>query len=393
MKEIKSKIVVIIFQSLRENSAGGFGALGYEVATELHKRGEEVCLLTINKGPYETPFPSYSVFPFSRFLLRVINKIAGLKIIKPITSYKMQEYLFDWFLSLKTIKAQTVFTTFPLLPRTLKRMKRTVGKVVLIPQNPDERYIYEECLREARTYNLPIAEDAYIDKWRLVQQTNSLPFIDQVVSISEVTHRSYQSFHGKRALLPYYVRRDLGLKPGAAVEKATPFVYLFIAHIVILKGLHHLLEAWSKCAPEMDAELWIVGGIHPDLKIRMMELFPTDKIRWLGHRSDIREIILQSKVVIIPSLIDNEPQTALEALTLKIPVIISDGCGNADWIGQINPDAVYKVGNIDALVNIILYAYNNFDNFNIKYSELYKYVYSENDKLSSFVENLLISSE
>jgi glycosyltransferase involved in cell wall biosynthesis len=369
---LKLKVVVVIFQSLTPDSAGGMGALGYDIATGLHERGVDVTLYTINKGRHQTPFSSISVLPKARVTLLIINKLIQWRIISQLRGYKLQELLFDHFLSKEGISADILLTTFPLLPVTLKHARGKIGKIILIPQNPDEQYIYDVCMNDVHTYGLPVKNDAYIDSWRRAKQKAALSYIDEIISISNITHKSYEKFKGEKTMIPFYLNRTVPPKVSAISRSDDKFVFLFIAHIVILKGLQQLLAAWQQLQLPANAELRIVGHIDKDLKDRLCELFPAGNTVWLGHQQNVDPLILEANVVIVPSLIDNEPHTAVEALVLQRPLIISDGCGSADWIAAQVPEAVFRSGNVTELAQKILFAYQFYDDYNSFFIKLYQ---------------------
>jgi glycosyltransferase involved in cell wall biosynthesis len=376
-------ISIIIFQSLTSTSAGGMGELGYKIAEKLYKK-HDVKLYTINKGKYSTQFTSIEVLPFAIYILFFINMINRNKFISNALSYKIQEFLYDYFLSKHQIDSDILITTFPIIPRTLNNNRKNVKKIILIPQNPDEKFIYETCVLEINKYNFLSINDIYFDKWRISSQQKALAQIDKIVCISNIAYNSYGKFAKERKFVPFFLNNKFNTTlintDNTKYSNNGKFTYLFVAHIVILKGLHHLLESWQNVEKFVNAELWIVGNIEQPYLNNLKAKFDMNNVVWMGYKANIMETMKQANLVIIPSIIDNEPQTAVEALLAHKPLIISDGCGNADWIQKEVPQAVFQVGNIEQLTEKLLYAYNNYAEYESGFQNLYNIARGNNEE-------------
>ena len=68
------KVLVISFQSLDQESAGGTGRIAYHVAEKLHEQGVLKKLVVSSKGKFTTTFPSVPVSWFSRYYLFILNR-------------------------------------------------------------------------------------------------------------------------------------------------------------------------------------------------------------------------------------------------------------------------------------------------------------------------------
>ena len=104
----------------------------------------------------------------------------------------------------------------------------------------------------------------------------------------------------------------------------------------------------------------IVGGPHPkkaafldELKALAAGLEVTDQITFLGHRTDIREIMAVSSITYSLSL-DPEAfgRVSLEALALGKPVIGYDHGGVAEQLRVIYPNGLVKPGDIDGAIDL-----------------------------------------
>ncbi len=104
----------------------------------------------------------------------------------------------------------------------------------------------------------------------------------------------------------------------------------------------------------------IVGGPHPkkvafldELEALATSLGIADRISFLGHRTDLKEIMAVSTVVYSLSL-DPEAfgRVSLEAMALGKPVIGYDHGGVAEQLHAIFPQGLIKVGDINRAIDL-----------------------------------------
>jgi len=59
-----------------------------------------------------------------------------------------------------------------------------------------------------------------------------------------------------------------------------------------------------------------------------------DRVRFLGGRNDVRPLYAAADCFILPTRYDPFPNTALEALAMGLPSIVSSRCGAAEVVEQ-----------------------------------------------------------
>ncbi len=125
------------------------------------------------------------------------------------------------------------------------------------------------------------------------------------------------------------VRRIFGLTP-------TEFIFGNIGRLHEQKGHKYLLEAFAKVTNP--ARLLIVGDgeLRDELITLANKLEISDRVSFLGARSDVKEFLSAIDVFIMPSLWEGQPIALLEALALNKPCIASD----VDGIPEIITDGV-----------------------------------------------------
>jgi len=132
---------------------------------------------------------------------------------------------------------------------------------------------------------------------------------------------------------------------------------ILTARMIVEKGVFLLTEAAEKLRKgyEDKAEFWLVGGIddHPGAITReqLDKACDGKYIKWLGYRTDVKELLQQSHIVAFPSYyMEGLPKSLIEADAIGRPIITcnSVGCKEA-VIGGYNGYLI-PTKNVDALV-------------------------------------------
>jgi glycosyltransferase involved in cell wall biosynthesis len=115
-------------------------------------------------------------------------------------------------------------------------------------------------------------------------------------------------------------RSRLGLEPDAAV-------IVTVGRQEFQKGQVHLVRAFDAFAGVRPrAELLIVGrnGNHSaQLEARVRQSPYRERIRTLGHRDDVPDILAAADLFVLPSIYEGFPGAVIEAMALALPVIAS----------------------------------------------------------------------
>jgi glycosyltransferase involved in cell wall biosynthesis len=132
---------------------------------------------------------------------------------------------------------------------------------------------------------------------------------------------------------------DLTLIPGSGVDlkalpalpppTSRPVVFALVARMLADKGVREAVDAVRQVD---NAELWLVGAPDPHnpSTIDQSELIGWQsggKVRWLGHRSDIKGIWADAHVAILPSYREGMPKALLEAAACARPIVTTDVVG------------------------------------------------------------------
>jgi glycosyltransferase involved in cell wall biosynthesis len=182
------------------------------------------------------------------------------------------------------------FYHVPTGPRDQRLMMRALRRVIAVSQEVRERY----------RLTLGVAEH------KLTVVHNGIPV---------------------RATLP---PRDASLR--AALTRGRPdFVVLTPARFHEQKGHHYLLEA-AALVPDATFVLAGDGELRPAMEQRARQLGLGDRCVFLGHRSDIPDLLLAADLFVLPSLFEGLPVSVLEAMEAERPVIATDVGGTDEAV-------------------------------------------------------------
>ena len=134
-----------------------------------------------------------------------------------------------------------------------------------------------------------------------------------------------------------------------------PFRIAFSGRLVRWKGQHVLLEALARLdrAGDTDWEAWVIGGGEAGYRASL-ETFArasglSDRVRFLGHVANPRDMVAQCDVLVHAS--EREPfgLVLAEAMALGVPVVASDTAGPREIIRPGETGWLVAVGDADGL--------------------------------------------
>ncbi len=141
------------------------------------------------------------------------------------------------------------------------------------------------------------------------------------------------------------------------------------------KGLHWLLQAlppvlekypdltvhiagWPmvKKGPLLEPVLRLLLPYQTYLKKLIRELHLQKQVVWLGclNETDMRSALLQSSIFVMPSSLENSPNSLGEAMLLGMPCIATDAGGTAGMLTNGKEGLLYEPEDVPALTRAIL---------------------------------------
>lgn len=110
-------------------------------------------------------------------------------------------------------------------------------------------------------------------------------------------------------------------------------VFLFVGRLLYDKGVRELFQAAKILkSKQPKTEIWVVGAIDKDNPSAISqelvdEYVHQNIIQYLGRSEDVRSIIKEADVVVLPSYREGLPRVMLESLSMSKPVITTDAPG------------------------------------------------------------------
>ena len=144
-------------------------------------------------------------------------------------------------------------------------------------------------------------------------------------------------------------------------ERFTPgvqpplFRAIFTGAVIKRKGVHTLLEAWHRLNLK-DAELVLVGTVHPEMK-PYLEQFGGRNVRAVGFMPKPEDYLRQSSVHIFPSTCEGSAKVTFDAAACGLAQIVTRESGAVVVEGETG--LVVPSANVEALAAAIQKLYDN----------------------------------
>lgn len=133
---------------------------------------------------------------------------------------------------------------------------------------------------------------------------------------------------------------------------------ILTARMIVEKGIFLLTEAAEKLRAEYEdkVEFLLVGGLddHPGaiIKEQLDNVCDGKYIKWLGYRSDVKELLQQSHIVAFPSYyMEGLPKSLIEACAIGRPIITTQSIGCKDTVDDCVNGFLIPPKDVDALAS------------------------------------------
>ena len=133
------------------------------------------------------------------------------------------------------------------------------------------------------------------------------------------------------------------------------FRAVFSGALIERKGVHHLLEAWHRLDLK-DAELWLVGAVHAEMK-PFLEKFADESVKVIGFSHEPEKYLRAATIHVFPSQCEGSAKVTYEAAACGLPQVTTREAGDVveDGVqGIIVPPA-----DVDALAAAIQQLYDH----------------------------------
>jgi glycosyltransferase involved in cell wall biosynthesis len=119
-----------------------------------------------------------------------------------------------------------------------------------------------------------------------------------------------------------------------------------------------ILDAFNEIAHEFPHTYLVVGhsgSLTAHIRAQAEALGITDRVRFIGSVDEkhVAHILRSARIYISASEVDGSSVTLLQALACGVAAVVSDTPGNREWMGDVNPQALFSIGDATALANCL----------------------------------------
>lgn len=121
----------------------------------------------------------------------------------------------------------------------------------------------------------------------------------------------------------------------ATQDEQRPVKIITVSRLVPPKGLDILIRAFQGVArafPKTELEIVGSGPLEMELKSLVQDLSLCDRVRFLGNRTDIAELLATANVFAMTSRQENHSISILEAMRAGLPLVVTDVGGNSESV-------------------------------------------------------------
>jgi len=151
-----------------------------------------------------------------------------------------------------------------------------------------------------------------------------------------------------------HVRVDVAeMKTRLGIPERT-FVVGTVGRLTAIKGHKYLIEAARKILQKIPDTAFVFlgdGELTNELKMQAASAGISDKVIFLGWRSDVAEVMSTFDLFILPSLNEGMGKVLVEAMAMGKPIIASDVGGISDLVTDGKNGLLVPPMNSDALAN------------------------------------------
>jgi glycosyltransferase involved in cell wall biosynthesis len=197
-------------------------------------------------------------------------------------------------------------------------------------------------------------------RWHIWADRLTARLVDRHVCVSQAVAR----FSAERASIPaeklVVIPNGIDLagypvaRPADLASLGVPSgrrVVTYVGRLDRQKGLHWLLETaggWLHRVPDCDLLLVGKGPDRARLERLCAKHALSGRVRFLGWRPDVPEILAASHLLVLPSIWEGMPNVVLQAMASRLPVLATDVEGVRELLGPGSSSQVVRYGDTQA---------------------------------------------
>lgn len=133
-------------------------------------------------------------------------------------------------------------------------------------------------------------------------------------------------------------------------------VGIFVGRLLPNKGPHYLLEALHRLPADLNYLIRVAGDgpMLPELERITAVHGLTDRVEFLGLRTDVPTLMREADFFVRPSTLEGMPLTVLEAMASGIPVVATDVAGTGEAVVDGQTGILVAPGDTGALAEALV---------------------------------------
>ncbi len=128
-------------------------------------------------------------------------------------------------------------------------------------------------------------------------------------------------------------------------------IVLLVGELNERKGQHLLLQAVARLPRQVFALFVGDGDARDALRQQASELGVTERVRWLGFRDDVSDLLLAADVLTLPSRIEGFGYVLVEAMAAGVPVVATAASSIPEIVVEDETGYLVPYANVDALTS------------------------------------------
>jgi glycosyltransferase involved in cell wall biosynthesis len=132
-----------------------------------------------------------------------------------------------------------------------------------------------------------------------------------------------------------------------------PFTFAFVGRLTEEKGVRVLLEAARRLPDAPEVRLVVAGDGPLRAAVEAEARRDGSRLEYRGHQHDVRAIYEAADAVLMPSLAEGHPLTALEAMASGLPLVASRAGGLAEIVVEGETGLLVPPGDASALADAV----------------------------------------
>ncbi len=258
-----------------------------------------------------------------------------------------------------------------------KKMYDKIIKEQGIPDVIYSQYLYNTaCSASVDRYKVPLVA---IEHWSTLNSDTISTFTkylgdlaykkaDEVIAVSKSLSLRIKEHFDKNSIVVNNMVSDSFFIPSKTLlSKKDKFNFITIGSLIPRKNHSLLISAFAQSNFDKNVTLSIVGGgeLEATLQKQIDDLGLRDNIFLLGlkHKDEIKELLSDSDVFVLPSNSETFGVAIIEALSLGLPCVATV-CGGPEEIITKSNGLLVPVKNLEKLVEAMVCIKDNYSMYN-----------------------------